>query len=258
MQTFNHLVGKSKQAAVLNSGKDSEMLNSQPRERIAEDVNGIVEVHSIWQTIQGEGPFAGEPAVFIRLAGCNLDCPLCDTDYTSHREAGIPQTVCDAVRSIRLPIVNQRRSLVVITGGEPFRQPIGELCNVLLDAGYVVQIETNGTLYRAGMPENKRLHIVCSPKTPKISEEIKPFITALKYVMAADSVDPLDGLPTKVLGQEIAVARPWQGFTGEVYLQPEDHCDPIRNKQNLEAVVRSCLKFGFRFCLQVHKYIGLE
>jgi organic radical activating enzyme len=135
----------------------------------------------------------------------------------------------------------------------------------LLCAGYRLQIETNGTLYRPwfGMPtplhtKDQRLAIVCSPKTPKINEELKPYITALKYVLAYDCVSAEDGLPTKVLGQDIAVARPWADFTGEVYLQPEDHCDPKLNKLNTDAAVASCMKYGYRFCLQVHKVIGLD
>src|SRR3954467_9071958 len=40
-------------------------------------------IHSIFYTLQGEGPYSGCPAVFMRLAGCNLQCPGCDTDYTS-------------------------------------------------------------------------------------------------------------------------------------------------------------------------------
>ena len=43
-------------------------------------------VHSRAETIQGEGPYAGCPAAFIRLAGCNLQCPRCDTEYTPGKD----------------------------------------------------------------------------------------------------------------------------------------------------------------------------
>ena len=59
--------------------------NGQPIEKVQRTFDGTLEVHSIFKTIQGEGPFCGTPAVFIRLAGCNLQCPWCDTCllYTS-------------------------------------------------------------------------------------------------------------------------------------------------------------------------------
>ena len=60
-------------------------MNQQAPEKQQLRGDGLLAVHSIFYTIQGEGPFAGETAVFVRLAGCNLQCPLCDTDYTSDR-----------------------------------------------------------------------------------------------------------------------------------------------------------------------------
>jgi len=61
------------------------MLNQQLAEKRVERQDGALEIIDIFPTIQGEGPFAGEPAIFVRLAGCVLQCPLCDTDYTSGR-----------------------------------------------------------------------------------------------------------------------------------------------------------------------------
>lgn len=225
--------------------------NQQPAERLSKDNAGMIDVHSVWLTMQGEGPFVGKPAVFVRLAGCNLTCPLCDTDYTYGRHSITPDAVVSLVQAKR------NRGLVVITGGEPFRQPIGPLCSLLINLGYLVQIETNGTLYQQMPWGNRRLVVVCSPKTPKLNTQLKPYIHALKYVMAAGHVDSVDGLPLSVLGQRMAVARPWPEFTGDVYLQPEDHCDPLINKLNLDAVLASCMHHGYRLCLQVHKLVGL-
>jgi len=52
-------------------------MNNQRREKMDSDPGGWLEIVSVWDTIQGEGPFAGSPAVFVRLAGCNLQCPFC-------------------------------------------------------------------------------------------------------------------------------------------------------------------------------------
>ena len=93
-------------------------VNNQKREGIAPLRFGDVEIVDIWKTIQGEGPLAGCPSVFIRLAGCNLRCPWCDTDYTSNRKLWRASEVVELVRAIR------PSGLVVLTGGEPFRQDI--------------------------------------------------------------------------------------------------------------------------------------
>jgi len=50
-------------------------MNQQPIEKQFLHPKGDLEVHSIFLTIQGEGPFTGQRAVFVRLAGCNLQCP---------------------------------------------------------------------------------------------------------------------------------------------------------------------------------------
>ena len=76
------------------------ILNTQPIEKRHHKVD--LEVHSIFYTIQGEGPFCGTPAVFIRLAGCNLQCPSCDTNYTSKRRTMTAEEIVNEVRRAHL------------------------------------------------------------------------------------------------------------------------------------------------------------
>src|SRR4051812_43477144 len=114
-------------------------LNVQEIEKPEHDHHGnTLEVIQVFDTWQGEGPFAGTPAVFIRLAGCNLQCSFCDTLYTGlTRQVVQIYTLLAQVQSFR------KKGLVVLTGGEPFRQNIGPLCRTLITHGYFVQIETN-------------------------------------------------------------------------------------------------------------------
>lgn len=215
------------------------------------NAHGDLEVYKVWETIQGEGPFSGTPAVFVRLHGCNLRCKFCDTDYTSTMLKVGTKTLVDAVKAIR------KKGLVVLTGGEPFRQNIGPFMQELAGAGdYHVQIETNGTLFQDFPFYNNT--VVCSPKTREVHDDLKPRIDAYKYVLSADAVCPDDGLPTSVLGAALRPARPHAGFKGDVYVQPEDTGDDARNKSNLTATLHSCLTFGYRLCLQTHKIIGVE
>jgi organic radical activating enzyme len=243
-----------------------KQINIQPIEKQNLDQSGNLSVHSVFYTIQGEGPFTGRPAVFLRLAGCNLQCPSCDTNYTIGRESmtlhEIEVAVAHACRDTIKPSV---KPLVVITGGEPFRQNIAKLVRSLGSKGYHVQIETNGTLYVPELPWDS-VTIVCSPKAGKISPLLTPHIDAYKYVMSADSVDPEDGLPILALDHTAKpkVARPFPGNSKPIYLQPMDPGMTIgpdehdTYRKNLNACIASCMKHGYILQLQTHKIIGLE
>lgn len=225
--------------------------NQQPAEKPDQEANpATVQVHSIWPTIQGEGPYAGRGAVFIRVAGCNLQCPHCDTEYTSIRRK---MNVIQVVEEVR----QYGGKLVVITGGEPFRQGISRMVRGLLNAHQIVQIETNGTLYLDNFPYSK-VTIVCSPKTATINSRIK--IDAYKYVLDADHVDPVDGLPTSALGMPTPPARPRDVdlIAGvPIYVQPMDAQDPDKNAANVRVAVESAMRFDYSFCPQIHKLAGM-
>jgi len=231
------------------------MNNTQKPSPIIKASNSL-SVHSIFNTIQGEGPFSGERAIFIRLAGCNLKCPLCDTEYTKGAMPYTPATLLDEVINLTFPVPK----LIVLTGGEPFRQPIGVYVSTLIRAGFIVQIETNGTLYRDDLPYgDPALTIVCSPKMHMVHHQLVPHINALKYVGKAGELDPLDGLPLTALNHPTKgkIFRPPVDFKGTVYLQPVDEQDEQANARNLHCVINSVQQHGYRLCLQLHKIIGL-
>lgn len=220
----------------------------------------LIDVHSIFYTIQGEGPFSGAPAVFIRLAGCNLQCPACDTEYTKGRISMRPVDIAmETARASR----GNHRGLVVITGGEPFRQGIGPLIRTLISAGYYVQVETNGTLpssadirFHRDILAREGAYIVCSPKGSRVHKDIEVEACAYKYVLTAGNI-AVDGLPTRVLDHpcKVQVARPPVGM--RVYIQPADLQDPARNYANLQACIKSCMQYGYLLQLQTHKLIGV-
>lgn len=229
-------------------------MNEQPIRKVRNYEDGQVMVHSIFSTIQGEGPFAGRPAVFLRLEGCNLRCPMCDTEYTGGWLAS-PLAIFSLIQE-----QHDAPYLVVITGGEPFRQGIGPLVEYLHHRGYTIQIETNGTLWDYSFPA-ERATIVCSPKTGKIAKGLKPHIHSLKYVLHKDDISEEDGLPTKVLGHPAYphVARPSPEMVKlkNVYVQPVDENEET-NPQHLKATINSAVKHGYTLCLQLHKIIGLD
>lgn len=229
--------------------------NTQVPEPRALGDGQTLEVHSIFYTIQGEGPYSGVPAVFIRLAGCNLQCPGCDTEYTASRESTPVETIYERAQAL-FPTTCVMPQLVVITGGEPLRQNISGLCALLFRGGALVQIETNGTF---GLPPEfpKGVRIVCSPKAGKIASALLPHISCYKYVLDAHDVSTADGLPTRILGRGMAPARPPKGFPGAIYVSPMDVQNAEGNELNVQTTVNVCLRYGYILNLQVHKIVNL-
>lgn len=217
--------------------------------------NEVLLIKETFKSIQGEGPFAGQPAYFIRLAGCNLACPLCDTDHTTKAKSlGVGTIVADVLHDC------PPNHLVVITGGEPFKQGITKLTKMLLSYDYRVQLETNGTLFIKEFPYD-RVTIVCSPKTPKINENLIPFVDAYKYVIKGEEFDDKNGMPTNAVGNIVSphVFQFPAGFNlSHVYIQPLDEKVGYKNRRNQLTAVNICEQFGYTLCLQIHKIIGKE
>lgn len=206
-------------------------------------------VQEVFYTLQGEGPFAGHPAVFVRLAGCNLRCFWCDTDFESSDWVPTLEELQSEIARVRPPNCD----LVVLTGGEPFRQNISPFVRSCLEKGLRVQIESNGTLW-VDLPESEKLTIVCSPKTPKLHPKLAPRIQYMKYVIKAGEQDEQDGLPatsTQIEGKSARLVRPLPHQT--VYLMPQDEQDSQRNQHNLKACIQTCLEHGYRLTVQGHK-----
>lgn len=240
--------------------------NQQPVERVDRGNGLVLDVHSVFHTIQGEGPFSGRAATFIRLAGCNLQCPLCDTEYTRGRydaEIGGLVQQCRENNRLREGAV----PLVVITGGEPFRQPLGPLLRLLCVEGFAVQVESNGTLapplapwsgLGLGRLEAGRCYLVVSPKVAKVNAEARHWAAAFKYVLKFGDIDVTDGLPVKALMHKVSgrVGRPRSGVP--VYVQPADEQDDLSNQRNMNACAAVAQEFGYTLQLQIHKYLGVE
>jgi organic radical activating enzyme len=236
-----------------------KQINKQKPEKPWYDPYGRLKIHDIWYTIQGEGPYTGHPAVFVRLASCNLQCPACDTDYSNKEGTLYLDRIITRIerltptRSFKYPY-----PLVVLTGGEPFLQNIGPLAALLCQNEYNLQIESNGTLVLPTFDNDSWLTstVVVSPKTPGINPGMKPLTLAYKYVMRAGEVSLDDGLPTKsILGQY--PARPPLGNDRPIYVQPCDEQDEAKNKANLDACIASCMKHGYILSEQNHKRWGL-
>lgn len=143
-----------------------------------------MKVIEIFDSIDGEGVFAGELATFIRLAGCNLRCRYCDTKYSFD-----PQNAEDM--SITT-IVNKCRSIgnkhVTLTGGEPLiHKEAKQLINSLCNNGHIVNIETNGSI--DVMPYQLPNTIITADyKTISSGENKKMHLLNLVYLRECDVI----------------------------------------------------------------------
>lgn len=154
-----------------------------------------------FKSIQGEGRNAGRPAIFIRYAGCNLDChfadgAVCDTPWQKANEKiSILKLLSWAVMEFEWDPEKGRGSvayspLAILTGGEPLMAPsFAALVSGLVVHGYDVAVETNGTLWDPILDEYPLVFVVLSPKDqiqhgkPLASPEVDP-----RMVLRADEV----------------------------------------------------------------------
>lgn len=131
----------------------------------------------IFDSIQGEGCHMGKTATFVRFAGCNLNCPWCDTEWHKAKEM---LTLEELVSHINFDM-----SMVVFTGGEPTLQALVPVFDAIQQTkpGHVMAIETNGTYntdnLRTMYPS---LWVTCSPK-PETNWECLCTPNEIKYVI---------------------------------------------------------------------------
>ena len=196
-------------------------------------------VTSMFFTLQGEGPYAGMPALFIRLAKCNLDCSFCDTffddgDWMTYDqiETKMDETIWNFWQSkgkempkwVYEPAEGRKtypNIVLVMTGGEPLIQEnISAFMARQLSEFKEVQVESNG-IPDTVVPEGVTL--VCSPKcVEKNGVAIKYYAPSktildradcLKFVMSSDPESPYSSVPDWALA--------WRDRTGkQIYCSP--------------------------------------
>ena len=127
---------------------------------------GLVEK---FYSIQGEGANVGRASLFIRFAGCNLDCvfadgSICDTPWRSSNEKVTIQELVDWVEEHDHGEVNPwYKPMVILTGGEPTMSPaFDDLVRILTQRGHHVAVETNGTIWKTAI--QLLYWLVVSPK----------------------------------------------------------------------------------------------
>ena len=189
-------------------------------------------INEIFYSLQGEGYFTGTPAVFLRMSGCNLKCPFCDTAHEDYTEMS-PVQIAEALRTY--PARH-----VVITGGEPSLQLDQMLVDLLHDEGWFIQIETNGTNQ---LPEEIDW-VTCSPKprpTGEITVRLR-HIDELKVVYEGQDVE------------SIANSIPAMHY----FLQPCSSQGYPGGSNTADTVAYILTHPHWRLSLQTHKLIDIQ
>ncbi len=194
----------------------------------------MYKVNEIFYSLQGEGRWMGRPAVFVRMSGCNLKCPFCDTDFRGYREMS-----ADDILSKCLEEGGECR-FIVLTGGEPSLQVDEQLIATLHQAGYYLSMETNGT---HAIPEGIDW-VTCSPKVDftEGGELVVRKVDELKLIFDGEH---------EVSDHGIACA-----FR---YLQP---CDVGNDSRNY-LILSECIKYikahpEWQLSVQMHKIVGIR
>ena len=250
------------------------------QQRPITDGDGLhLEVQDVFHTLQGEGPFSLQSAIFVRLAGCNLACHFCDTDFESaYGRPGQGGVALDELlqKIYDLAEDHPHTHLVVLTGGEPMRQNVGPLIAQLALGRFHfhVQVETAGTIAPiedlTDLLAGGHLTFVVSPKTPRVNFWYLDNCKHWKYIVKARDSHPFDGLPyhsTQVKGPQgdrilaPLIMRPdvnnFIPSGSTIWVSPCDEQDTEINAQNLKHAVNLALTRGYRLSLQTHKILGL-
>jgi 7-carboxy-7-deazaguanine synthase len=214
----------------------------------------------LYKSVQGESSFAGVPCIFVRLAGCNLRCAWCDSEYTF--TGGKPFTEDEIVAEIEALAPCK---LVEFTGGEPMLQAreLLPLMQRLLDAGYTLMIETSGERPLADVP--KAVHKIVDVKCPGAGAAANSFHMAnLDALTKNDEVKfVLSHREDYEFARAFLAEHRLNERAGHVLLSPafSKAPSPLRTIDNATLDPRTLVEWMMadgidaRLSLQIHKFI---
>jgi 7-carboxy-7-deazaguanine synthase len=213
----------------------------------------------IYKSIQGESSFAGVPCIFVRLAGCNLRCAWCDSEYTF--TGGYKLSEDEVVAEIeKLEPVR----LVEFTGGEPLLQEkeLVPLMSRLLELGYELMIETSGERPLERVP--RAVHKIVDVKCPGSGEAGSFRLANLECLTERDEVKfVITNRDDYEFAREFIREHEVERRAGQVLLSPAFSKTPSgeRSSENCLVDPRELVEWMLRdavparLSLQIHKYV---
>jgi 7-carboxy-7-deazaguanine synthase len=213
----------------------------------------------IYKSVQGESSFAGRPCIFVRLAGCNLRCAWCDSEYTF--KGGYKLAEDEVVAEIEklAPVC-----LIEFTGGEPMLQEreLVPLMTRLLDSAYELMIETSGERPLGAVPPE--VHKIVDVKCPGSGEGGSFRLDNLAALTLRDEVKfVISDRADYEFAREFVREHGLEQKVGAVLFSPafSKTPSPIRTAENClldpRLLVEWLLADGLeaRLSLQIHKFV---
>jgi len=197
-----------------------------------------IKVSEIFTSFQGEGPYIGTPATFLRLYGCNLNCQWCDTDISTYEMLSVDDVAEILMTQMEFNNIN----LLVITGGEPTLQ-MEEIKRLIkgLPEDIKIQLETNGSIFEY-LPE---IEYVVSPKEDKerVFEDYYKYDNVFfKFVITSkEDIDEVISIKNKY------------GYDKTIWLQGEFSKDSLMADLIRENFPRL---ENIKLSVQTHKYLS--
>src|SRR5882757_8267183 len=214
----------------------------------------------LYKFVQGESSFAGLPCIFVRLAGCNLRCSWCDSEYTF--TGGKPFSEDEIVAQIE---ALAPCTLVEFTGGEPMLQAreLLPLMRRLLAEGYTLMIETSGERPLADVP--KAVHKIVDVKCPGAGAAANSFrLENLEALTSKDEVKfVISDRADYEFSREFIREHVLEKKAGQILLSPafQKLPNPLRTADNMALDPRNLVDWMLedglpaRLSLQIHKFI---
>lgn len=211
----------------------------------------------IFATVQGEGISAGVPAVFVRLADCNLRCTWCDTKYTwdwkrYDKKASTIALSLDEIRAAILEAAGEGVRTVVFTGGEPLLQQ-AELAELAAMLDHRLEVETNGTIVPNEALAARVEQWNCSPKLASSGNgeraRLKP------EVLAWFAARPNAQIKLVVTSEEDVAEVRALGLPAEKIILTPEGTDATMLSERSRWLAGQCTTHGYRMGTRLHVFV---
>ena len=198
-----------------------------------------IKISEIFESLQGEGRFAGEPMLFIRVSGCTQSCAFCDTKYHTEGKEYLLQEVVDIIKKYR-------GNIVCFTGGEPLLYK-EQIRSIILSTQKIFHLETNAELLDGDLRTLSLFsYVAASPKSKKVAFDIAHFFDYAKSTYGKDT----GVYDIKIVTDGLTIGMDMIKYA--TMLMPLTTGDMEKDKETQQRVWNLCIEKGLRYSPRIH------